>query len=202
MSCDENDDLLQADNWHFTEPLPYNKEWDGVAAGQTAGCLEGTLCVNPQGELMNVMRYQTSADSEPCFGLVLQYRVNTDDPDAPLEYSHATKFPGNRSKFMIKHDPVSGRYYSIASRITGPEAINHRNLLSLMSSADMEHWEVVADLLDFRDAAPEKIGFQYVDFEFDGDDIIFLCRTAMNNAYNFHDANYSTFHRIRHFRTL
>ncbi|MBE6762720.1 MAG: exo-alpha-sialidase, partial [Ruminococcaceae bacterium] len=47
-----------------------------------------------------------------------------------------------------------------------------------------------------------KIGFQYVDFEIEGDDIIYLCRTAMNNAHNYHDANYSTFHRIKNFRDL
>ena len=57
------------------------------------------------------------------------------------------------------------------------------------------------DLLDFRTCNEKEVGFQYVDFEFDGDDIIFLCRTALNGAANFHDSNYSTFHRISAFRT-
>lgn len=34
-----------------------------------------------------------------------------------------------------------------------------------------------------------------------GDDMIFLCRTAHNGAATFHDSNYSTFHRIPDFRT-
>ena len=38
--------------------------------------------------------------------------------------------------------------------------------------------------------------------KFEGDDIIYVCRTAINNAHNFHDANYSTFHRIKDFRKL
>ena len=57
-------------------------------------------------------------------------------------------------------------------------------------------------IFDYRDADHEKVGFQYVDFEFDGDDIIFLSRTAMNGAHSFHDSNYSTFHTIENFRSL
>ena len=71
-----------------------------------------------------------------------------------------------------------------------------------MESSDLNKWNIVCDLLDFRDADKNKIGFQYVDFEIENDDIIYLCRTAINNAHNFHDANYSTFHRIKNFRSL
>ena len=128
--------------------------------------------------------------------------MNAQDPDASLEYSHATKFPANCSKFMIKYDELSKKYYSIASRILSEDGIGNRNLLSLMGSYDMENWEVVTDLLDYRHTDPAKVGFQYVDFEFDGNDIIYLCRTAMNHAHNFQDANYSTFHRVKDFRNL
>jgi hypothetical protein len=48
----------------------------------------------------------------------------------------------------------------------------------------------------------ERVGFQYADFGFDGDDLIFLCRTSMNGSYHFHDANYSTFHRVKNFREI
>ena len=41
-----------------------------------------------------------------------------------------------------------------------------------------------------------------IHFEFEGDDIIYLCRTAMNGAHSFHDSNYSTFHRVEDFRKL
>ena len=103
---------------------------------------------------------------------------------------------------MIKRDEVTGRYYSIASRLKDNVPEHSRNLLSLMASDDLENWYAVTDLLDYSDQDPNKIGFQYVDFEFEGEDIIFLCRTAMNNAHNFHDSNYSTFHRIKDFRKL
>lgn len=71
-----------------------------------------------------------------------------------------------------------------------------------MISDNLNDWEVLCDLIDRRDKDAHDVGFQYVDFEFDGDDIIFLCRTAMNGAHNYHDSNYSTFHRIKNFRDL
>ena len=67
---------------------------------------------------------------------------------------------------------------------------------------DLKKWDLVCDLLDYSHCDPDKVGFQYVDFEMEGDDILWLCRTALNDAHNFHDANYSTFHRIQNFRTL
>ena len=71
-----------------------------------------------------------------------------------------------------------------------------------MSSADMEHWDLVCDLFDKRDDETGGYGFQYVDFEMEGEDIIYLCRTAYNKSQNAHDTNLSTFHRIKNFRTL
>ena len=57
-------------------------------------------------------------------------------------------------------------------------------------------------LLQHPDTA--KHGFQYVDWRFDGEDLIAACRTAFDDdqggAHNFHDANYLTFHRIADFR--
>ena len=71
-----------------------------------------------------------------------------------------------------------------------------------MTSKDLVKWELKKDLIDKRNEDSQKVGFQYIDFEFVGNDIVFLSRTAMNNAHNFHDANYSTFHRIENFRNI
>lgn len=201
MSASVDDDLLSPESWHFSEPLKYDPSWKGTVNGVALGNIEGTLCIAPDGELYNVMRYNIVSGT-PSYGLVLAYRVNAADPDAPLEYSHAIKMPCNNSKFMIKYDIVSQKYYSIVTRIDCEARIHRRNLLSLMSSPDMENWTLVCDLIDKRDEDMEKIGFQYVDFEFEGDDVIYLCRTAINNAKGYHDANYSTFHRIKGFRSL
>lgn len=195
MSCNENDDLLDPRNWHFTPPVIHDQNWKGVAPDGKYGNIEGTLAVAPDGNLYSYMRYQTKLEKK-----ILAFRI-PDDPDAPIEYSHPVAFDGNLSKFMIKYDSISQKYFSIISRRIDDPATT-RNLLSLIVSSDLEHWELVLDLMDRRHEDPNFVGFQYVDFEIEGDDIIYLCRTAINGAKNFHDANYSTFHRIENFRTL
>jgi hypothetical protein len=201
-SFPENADPLNAANWLFSDPTPYDPSWKGVAKGKSAGNIEGTLVVLPDGKLYNIMRYDMGR-AEPRFGLVLAYLVNTEDPEAPLAYDHAIPLPGNHSKFMIRYDEAGGCYYTIICRITDENCVSDRRLLSLMRSRDCEHWELVKDLLDYRMLADAKdVGFQYPDFFIEGDDILFLCRTAIGGAKNFHDSNFSTFHRIRNFRLL
>ena len=195
MSCDENADLLVPENWSFTPPVVHDPNWEGAAPDGRHGNIEGTLAVAPDGKLYNFMRYQTQSEKK-----ILAFRV-PEDPDAPIEYSHAISFPGNLSKFMIKYDEASGKYLSIISRRID-EPATARNLLSLVASSDSLHWDVICDLIDCRYDDPKMVGFQYIDFEIEGDDIIYLSRTAMNCEKNYHDANYSTFHRIENFRSL
>ena len=40
-------------------------------------------------------------------------------------------------------------------------------------------------------------GFQYVDWQFDGDDLIYVVRTAYRGARNFHDSNQIMFRRLQ-----
>ena len=203
MSASVDADLLDADSWSFSYPLPYDETWEGVGKGRSNGTIEGCLAIGKDGKLYNVMRYDMTA-LEPNYGLALRYEVNTKDYDAPLKFDRAIEFPANHSKFQVRYDEKSQMYFSIASRLTGPEHNTKRTLLSLMCSEDMLHWTTVCDLFDERESDPsgKKVGFQYVDFFFEGEDILFLCRTAMNDAHNFHDSNYITFHRIPDFRQL
>lgn len=134
------------------------------------------------------------------FHRALLLDVDTERYEETLRFEKLISFPGNFSKFMIKYDEKSGYYYSIATMAYDETCFNTRNLLSLIRSKTLDEWECVCDLFDYRKEPREKVGFQYADFEIEGDDIIFLCRTAMNNAYSFHDSNYQTFHRIKDFR--
>jgi len=196
MSCDENDDLLCPENWHFSEPRPFS-QFDPTLSelSNTTMTIEGTLTLAPDGRLLNIMRFGKHHHA-------IAYEVNVQDHDAPLSYSHCIRFPANYSKFMIKYDAVSHRYYSIGTMAYNADNTSARDYLALLISPDLDHWEVAKDLYDYRGIDTAHIGFQYVDFEFDGEDLIYLCRTALNGAHNFHDANYSTFHRIRNFRNL
>jgi len=119
--------------------------------------------------------------------------------DEPLAFRKVIPFPGNHSKFEIHRDPVTGKYLSLVSYLC-EEHPDGRNWLALIASDDLIHWEKVLDVWDYRDTPIKDIGFQYIDFFMEGEDILFLSRTAWNGAANFHDANYSVFTRIRNFR--
>ena len=199
MSADDGADLLDPASWHFTPPVKYDPAWPGVAEGPSTGCIEGTLAVSPEGALFNIMRYDMTKCT-PNFGRALAFRVNTEDPDAPLQYDHAVDLPGNHSKFTIRRDEKTGLYFAIVSRIRDEHCAWHRNLLSLMMSRDLIKWDLACDLIDRRHDDPATTGFQYVDWMIEGDDLIYLCRTAINRPHSFHDSNYQTFHRLKDFR--
>ena len=196
LSCGADGDLLDAGNWTLAEATPYDPSWPGTVSGPSRGNIEGNAVIGPDGKLYNVMRYQTD-NCEPSWGKALVYSVDTENPEAPLVFDRVIDFPGNLSKFEINYDEITKRYWCILSRIYDPAKTGTRNVLSLAVSDNLFDWEVVCDLLDWRYDDPKMVGFQYVSFIFDGDDILYLCRTAVNNANNFHDANYSTLHRVK-----
>jgi hypothetical protein len=194
-SCPVDADLLDPASWSFTEPMPFphtHPDFEGMSPYTMT--IEGTLAFDPEGRFLNIMRFGK-------YHTALVYEVNTEDPEASLTYLRQMSFPANYSKFTILYDSVSGYYYTICTRVWDENKTSARNLLSFMRSRDLESWELVCDIFDYRDQDEKLIGFQYVLFIIEGDDIIFLCRTAMNGANSFHDSNYSTFHRIKNFRT-
>ena len=45
-------------------------------------------------------------------------------------------------------------------------------------------------------------GFQYVDWQFDGDDILYLVRTAYRGAVRYHDSNRIIYRVLRNYTAL
>jgi hypothetical protein len=196
LSIDVNDDLLCAENWTYTYPVPYDSAWTGAVKGNSAGCLEGNAVVTPDGDIVNMLRYQTNG-CEPSYGKSVLLKVV--DVDSPLTLHKIIDFQGNLSKFDVVYDEVSKHYVSI---VTGNEQNQGRNILSFAASSNFYDWKTICTLIDYTNDDPKKIGFQYISLIIDGDDILYLSRTAFNEARNFHDANYSTFHKISDFRKM
>ena len=218
MSCPVDCDLLDPASWTFTEPKLFENfvpELAWFPKGTVP--IEGTLALSKDGRLLNIMRLasfflpmgivklESAHDRELAKlvekGCAIAYAVDLENPNAPLTFSHTIPLP-TFAKFTVQYDAVSQKYYSLVSRVHDKTKFRARNVLSLFSSDDLNEFTLVKDVLDFSDGDCNKIGFQYVDFTIDGDDILFLSRTAINNANNYHDANYSTFHRIVNFRAL
>jgi hypothetical protein len=194
-------DLLHAAHWTFSNFLPSDRAWNG---GDMGAWLEGNAVADPQGQVVNLLRVQTRSPEER----LAEVRVSEDGHT--LTFDPATgfrPFPGAAKKFTIRRDPQGEHYWSLASilherhRADNPGGI--RNTLALLRSPDLRTWEVRQILLYHPDV--RRHGFQYVDWLFDGEDLIAACRTAyddgLGGARNNHDANFLTFHRFTGFRT-
>ncbi len=196
-------DLMDPGNWTVTPFLPYDSQWPGTIQGGSPGLLEGNVVKTPGGDLVNFLRYHTIQGC-PDYGKAIYLYIDKDNPSAPLRFGKVVDFPGNMSKFTIRFDPKSKKYYALVNRVMTAN-VSQRNILTLVSSPDLEDWKIQRDVLNFQDNGwPEddtKVGFQYVDWIFDGEDILAVSRTAIHNAFNFHNANHLTFHRFRNFRS-
>jgi hypothetical protein len=115
--------------------------------------------------------------------------------------------------YVACHDlfgPASSEWQGAVTRVfrspNRGKPASIRNTLVLMRSHDLRRWEPRSIVLHHPDTL--KHGFQYVDWYvdwlFDGDDLVAACRTAHDDAqggaHRAHDANYLTFHRLERFR--
>ena len=183
LSAPEDADLLEAANWQMSEPLKH--------AWSLSQWIEGNIVVAPDGSLVNILRTGGAPDKAAIVhigqdGRQLSHERGRDSID----------FPGGGSKFTIRFDPQTKRYWSIGNKQSNPAAI--RNVLALTSSADLRDWKVETIL--FRHRESKNHAWQYVDWLFDGGDIVAVSRTAWDGSHNFRDANYLTFHRVTNFR--
>jgi len=198
LSIDADADLLNPENWHMTEPVRYDPTWPGAVDGPCPGCIEGNAVVSPDGKLCDYLRID-HANANPAYGKAVILEMT--DTDAPMKLRRIVDCPvGSNSKFQLRRDPETGVYLAVGSEVVNPAAPRQRTVLSLCISRDFETWEVVHRLIDRREADPQKEGYQYVDWQFDGSDLIVVCRTAVNAAHNYHDSNCITFHRVANFR--
>ncbi|MCP4642799.1 MAG: exo-alpha-sialidase, partial [bacterium] len=144
--------------------------------------------------LVNILRFN---DDEGDIATILD--ISDDGKTISIDPETAfIDFPGGRTKFTLRFDPKTKRYWTLANKQRNPKAF--RNILVLTSSADLRNWQVEATILKHPDEGHHA--FQYVDWVFDGDDIIAASRTGWDGSHNAHDANFMTFHRIADFRAL
>ncbi len=203
ISAPVNSDLLNAKNWTKTDHLPYNHAY---LDGKFGAWLEGNAVVGPDGQMLDILRVQVPAGTDEYAAIV---EISKNGKKASFDPATGfIKFPGGAKKFTIRYDNQSKRYWTIHN-IVAPQFRNIapgsvRNIQALSSSKDLKTWQVHEILLQHPEV--KLHGFQYVDWQFEGDDIIFLSRTAFDDelggARNNHDANYLTFHRIPGFRML
>ncbi len=112
--------------------------------------------------------------------------------------------PGSDSKYTSKYDSVSDKYYALTSNSAIYPGEDRRLGITLWSSSDLIKWK--KERVVFQGKSQHCHGFNYPSMQIDGNDIVFVLRTAweyeMGQAQRWHDANSFTFHRIRNFRDI
>lgn len=204
MSAPVDSDLLIASNWRASNPLPRDPEY---LDGQFRAWLEGNAVVAPNGQVVNVLRVNVEGGSRIA-GKAAVIRISEDGRKSTFDAETGfIDLPGAAKKFTIRYDPKSNAYWALTNPVLGSPDRNAgsvRNTLALVRSKDLIHWETRCILLHHPDVV--RHGFQYPDWEFDGEDLVAAIRTAFDDglggAHNNHDANYLTFHRFKDFRSL
>lgn len=228
ISAPQDADLLDAANWTMSNKLRFApalipSEWDPAEA--EAPCWrEGNIVVAPDGQLWNIMTHEAGSIVEE-----VATRLKIEDEGKTLTFDPASgyvPFPGSKAKFTIRRDPQTGKYLSLVNNLAdadvlrqmasgdlkaqghrGKHPMRQRNTLSLSVSDDLWNWRIVKTLMR-DDTGLEPVasilltGFQYVDWQFDGADLIYVARTAYRGTRNFHDSNQIIFRRLKNFREL
>jgi hypothetical protein len=202
LSVSARADLMDPKSWSATNFLPSDRSWNG---GDMGAWLEGNVVVTPAGSLADILRVQTKSPDEKAAWVTISSDGKTASFDPATGFF---PFPGGAKKFAIRWDKTSKRYWSLASivdeKFRAPDPGKIRNTLALTCSPNLRDWEVRSVILTHPDTIHH--GFQYVEWLFEGKDIIAACRTAYDDdqggAHNNHDANFLTFHRIENFRQL
>ncbi len=201
LSADENADLLKAESWVMSDILDFKKE---MQTSVFANWLEGNA-VPYKGKMKIIIRSGSITDDSAAI-----IHVSEDGKTAKFKGEFA-RLPGASKKFTIRYDGESGKYWALTNYI--PEEFRKdvvlkdvgrfRNTLALVSAQNpLESWTVESIVLQHEDS--KFVGWQYVDWFFEGKDIVFVSRTSyfdgVENAKNQHDSNFMTFHRLADFR--
>ena len=191
LSAPVDADLTDRKSWTMTPRV-------GFPAGDEGRTwLEGNAVIGPRGDVLDILRVD---NRERAAILALH--------DGKLAVQQFVTMPGGAKKFTIRYDSRSKLYWSLVNPALPGEALSVstpasvRNTLALVSSPDLQHWTPRSIVMQHADAA--YFGFQYVDWQFDGDDILAVVRTSFadeaGNAHTYHDANFMLFQRIARFR--
>ncbi len=193
MWANVGSDLTKPSSWSFSNRVSFPAD----AEGNT--WLEGNAVIAPDGSVLDVLRVDN-----------LQRAAMLKLTGTTLALDRFVDFPGGATKFTIRFDPVSKLYWALSNpalpgyalSVGSPSGV--RNTLVISSSPDLVRWTPRSIVLHHPDSSFHA--FQYVDWQFDGSDIVVASRTAFDDdtggANSFHNANYLTFHRIHAFRKL
>ena len=202
-------DLLDPASWTLSNAISFTTDMftnhvNGSKNTTFAYIEEGNAVLGPGGQIMAIYGLKAAPVYENHAAI---FSCSADG--TTMSYDRASenaliKFPGGNAKFTVRYDEKSGNYLALVNRKTEDRFWSQRNVLTLVASKDLVHWTEVGDVLVDNTVMNDYIsatmhGFQYVDFIFDGEDLLLAVREAMDQADCFHNANYFTFYRLKNY---
>ncbi|MCC6681944.1 MAG: exo-alpha-sialidase [Phycisphaeraceae bacterium] len=201
MSIPLGADLLDTANWTFSNTILRQTSW--LAGNSFTAWREGGMVVDRNGNVVNMVRVDLPTGYSPEYAAMV--RVQNASTITFDSGSDLVQFPGGAKKFTVRYNATTDKYWTVSSIVNNDNYVSNRtpgairNIMALMSSDNLDSWTVEQIIVqDLSDVA--KIGFQYMDWVFDGSDIVIASRTAypdgLGGANTYHDANFLTFHRV------
>ncbi len=194
ISASETSNLMLASSWTLSNKT--NTEELALTGA------EGSMVLGKDGGIYQVMH---TDKTQTAFVLKLSADGTTYTGAYPLS-GNVVSFPTCISKTSVIYDSVSEKYIAL-SNICNTTNQRQRNVLALVVSDDLYHWEISEYILVEREMinplySTTVHAYQYTDFKIDGDDIVMVVREASGYTNTYHDGNYTTFYRIDNFRAL
>lgn len=209
--------IMNASNWTGVGADTNTNNQPVFGSGVSVAVIsEAQIVSSPQTGLVVMPKVQMDGVSAPYFSYTVLLKRN---PTSNNNLQTATKenwvaLPGAEKKFAASYDPVSQKFYVLSNPVLPAHESGSgftwqliRNTGALISSRDLYHWDVEQLFLYSGNINYE--GFQYFNFDYDGDDMIVASRTAFditgesgvnNKPPRGHDSNMITFHKISNFR--
>ena len=168
---------------------------------------EGNAVQGPDGTMYNILRIDGQTMKTNNKAAILRVTSSTNNrPGAfELKFDRMIDFPSTTSKFVIRRSNSNGLYYTLATDVTSVAVaqgtVYARNHLVLAYSADLFNWTTCLTLLG-DDTGLSSVdsarytGFHYVDWIFDGIDIVYAVRTGYRGSNTYHNANRLTTKRL------
>lgn len=152
-------------------------------------------------EVYNILRIEALPQVNQAVSLVLDTTTNH------LRFDRIFALPGGACKFTIRRDAVTGLFVTLSNNVTDLSCPSMRCVLTLAVSSDLFHWRIIETLLtddtgmEWADVL-RYVGFHYVDWQFDGPDLLYAVRTSYRGANSYHNANRLTVKRVPNWRQL
>ena len=186
-----NSDWLDADNWseivEVEDRTDFRGSWSQISNGNPIPL--------PQGVGLVASCFTKGTQNGVAAFLPISNNGKSLEFD---EVNSLFDFPGGGSKFTVRYDSKSKKYWAIVNKQKDPYA--DLNYQVLVSSSNLKDWKVNSVL--FRHLNYFYFGKHNADWVFDGDDLVSVSQVAWEGAKSARHSTHIVFDRIKNFRKL